>query len=132
MRPRARSVLESCAPGRLAETRENRTSHVRAVRSRPRPFSRGEAKRLATLGSAEDEARLVEQHRRAWRDAVREPHVAPDGTTATDGGVPAEDGRAGVNGDVVLDGGMALLAARFLAPTAHAQRAQRHALIDPH
>ena len=71
---------------------------------------------------------LVE-HYRVGLDAIGEPHVTADDRVVPDGCLAAQNGGAGVDGHIVLDGGVALDACLGLV---NAQRAQRNALINLH
>ena len=54
------------------------------------------------------------------RDAGGDKHVAANQRALADPRVAAEDGGPGIDGDIVLDGGMALVAAKKLRPNAGA------------
>ena len=86
----------------------------------PRP-SGAPRSRYLSLGAGAD---LI-----VGRDAGGDEDVAADGAPFADDGFAAENGGSGVDGDVVPDGGMSLLAAEELAECG-GQSAEGDALVD--
>src|SRR5262245_40881749 len=62
-------------------------------------------------------------------NAGGDEHVAPDGGPPADDSIATEDGGAGVDGHIVLDGRVAFLTAQKLTE-AGGEGAQGHALVD--
>src|SRR3954463_14702668 len=96
----------------------------------------GESHHFATLaefalsGAHRQFCRLV-AHDGERRNAVGDEDVAVDDRAASDHRVAAENGGSGVNGHIVLDGWMALLAAEELAEGG-GERAEGYPLIHLH
>src|SRR6266496_1404843 len=78
------------------------------------------------------EFRFRDNNASVGRYRPRQPDIAANNGATADDGCPAKDGGAGVNYDVVLDCGMALLSADHPAFIIHseAQRSECHALIQ--
>lgn len=64
----------------------------------------------AVLPAADDQFRILDRHHAMRFDAMRQPDAAANDAVVADDGVATQDRGTGIDGDMVFQGGVALVA----------------------
>ena len=78
-----------------------------------------------------DQSRRFDNHRGIRRYRIGQPDISADDRTCSDNGFASEDGCAGIDDDIILNGGMAFPASEFVTGSfGDGQSAQRDSLVN--